>query len=242
MLRVKNLEKYQHYSKRRPPWIKLHRSVLDDYYFRRLPDAAKAHAMLIWLIASGCDNALHDDAQWLAEMVGANTPVDIDGLVSAGFLERYDSDKRKRGASKPKASRQQNGGTEGEGEGEGEGEKRQKLPLPAVAKSATSAEGEGASPAPRVTWLTPAEQVWEARYGPGSFDLGQAMRELAKLYRKGNGLTPDEIARRLAWYLENKGSETVLPPEQLARRHFTPSLRDFRLRHGAFDPSQEVEV
>lgn len=88
---------------------------------------------------------------------------------------------------------------------------------------------------PRVSWLTPIGAAWEARYDKGSFPYGQAAREFASLTAAGH--SPDEIARRLAWYLENRGSETVLPPDQLARRHFTPSLRDFRLRFGQFDPS-----
>ena len=50
---------------------------------------------------------------------------------------------------------------------------------------------------------------------------------------------PGEIAKRLAWYLANKGSESVLDREQLKRAHFKPNLNDFRLRFGAFDPSGE---
>ena len=88
---------------------------------------------------------------------------------------------------------------------------------------------------PKVTWLTPIGAAWEALYGVGSFPYPQAARELAPLQKAG--LTPEEIARRLGFYLANKGSETVLDPEALKRRHFTPSLKDFRQRHGQFDPS-----
>jgi hypothetical protein len=252
MLRVKNLEKFQHYRNRRPPWIKLHRSTLEDYHFRHLPDTAKAHLMLIWVVASGCDNALHDDAQWLTALTGATTPIDIDGLVSAGFIERYEEPKRKRRASNAQAARKQNGVTEGEGEGEGETEKKL---LARVSANDADIEPKGTgevTPADRPvkgksgkvveTWLTPAQRAWESANGIGSFDIGQAMRELAPLYAKGAGLPPDEIARRLAWYLENRGSESVLPPEHLARKHFTPNLRDFRLRHGKFDPSAPSEA
>lgn len=107
MLRVKNLEKFQHYGNRTPPWIKLHRSILTDYHFRRLSDDAKAHLMLLWVVASGCENAMHDDPDWLQGVIGARTPLDIDALVSAGFIERYDADERKRHASKPLARRKQ---------------------------------------------------------------------------------------------------------------------------------------
>ena len=33
ILRILNWEKFQHYKVRRPPWIKLHHSLLDDYAF-----------------------------------------------------------------------------------------------------------------------------------------------------------------------------------------------------------------
>jgi hypothetical protein len=38
-LRVKNWAEFQHYRSRRPPWIKLHRGLLDDYAWHRLPEA-----------------------------------------------------------------------------------------------------------------------------------------------------------------------------------------------------------
>lgn len=88
-LRVKGWEKFQHYKDRRPPWIKLYNEVLDDYDFGRLPDASKWHLIAIWLLASRTDNAIPDDERWLARMIGAHEPVDIQSLVSAGFVERY---------------------------------------------------------------------------------------------------------------------------------------------------------
>lgn len=91
-LRVVNLEKYQHYKERRPPWVKLHRTVFSDYAFSRLQDASKSHLMLIWLLASEYENKLPHDAEWLGRKIDANAPVNIDELVSAGFLEAYDDD------------------------------------------------------------------------------------------------------------------------------------------------------
>lgn len=48
----KNWSKFQHYKKRDPIWIKLHRSLLNNYEFMRLPIASKALAPLLWLLAS----------------------------------------------------------------------------------------------------------------------------------------------------------------------------------------------
>ncbi len=48
----KNWDKFQHYKDRNPPWIKLHRDLLIDKEFMRLPLASKAIAPMLWLLAS----------------------------------------------------------------------------------------------------------------------------------------------------------------------------------------------
>ncbi len=51
-IRPHNWSKFQHYKLRRPPWIKLHRELLDDFHFHALPIASKALAPMLWLLAS----------------------------------------------------------------------------------------------------------------------------------------------------------------------------------------------
>lgn len=51
-IRPKNWESFQHYKNRCPPWVKLHKTLLDDYEFTCLPLASKALAPLLWLLAS----------------------------------------------------------------------------------------------------------------------------------------------------------------------------------------------
>lgn len=87
--KVVNYEKYQHYKDRCPPWVKLHASVLEDFDFGCLPDASKAHAMLIWVLASRHVNKLPFHAGWVAQQIQALEKVDLDGLLSAGFIEMY---------------------------------------------------------------------------------------------------------------------------------------------------------
>ena len=48
----KNWSNHQHYKNRLPPWIKLHRELLNDRSFMCLPLASKAIAPLLWLLAS----------------------------------------------------------------------------------------------------------------------------------------------------------------------------------------------
>jgi hypothetical protein len=42
----------QHYKDRAPPWIKLHKKLLDNYEFQSLPVASRALAPMLWLLAS----------------------------------------------------------------------------------------------------------------------------------------------------------------------------------------------
>jgi len=48
----KNWATFQHYKNRSPAWIKLHRGLLDDFAYSRLPVASRALAPMLWLLAS----------------------------------------------------------------------------------------------------------------------------------------------------------------------------------------------
>ena len=85
-LRVKNWDQFQHYKQRCPPWIKLHREILNDYAFTSLPDVTKAHLLLIWALAAGTDGLVPYDARFIASRIAASDPVDLDAIVAAGFL------------------------------------------------------------------------------------------------------------------------------------------------------------
>lgn len=52
LLQPKNWVHFQHYKDRCPPWIKLHRDLLNDRDFICLPLASKALAPMMWLLAS----------------------------------------------------------------------------------------------------------------------------------------------------------------------------------------------
>lgn len=85
-LRVKNWQEFQHYSDRNPPWIKLHRSILDDYEFGRLPDASKAHLIMIWVLASQCGGRVPEDPKFLQAKLGLDKQPDLQSLLDQGFL------------------------------------------------------------------------------------------------------------------------------------------------------------
>jgi len=89
---VKNMEKFQHYTDRTPPWIKLYNDVLEDYDFATLPDASKIHLIMIWLLASRSENKVVDDPDWIARKINATEPVNLELLKESGFIVEYDSD------------------------------------------------------------------------------------------------------------------------------------------------------
>ncbi len=112
---VVNFERFQHYKDRNPPWIKLHAALLDDYEFGRLQDASKMHLVGIWILASKTDNHVPADPEWITKRIGARTKVDLEVLISAGFLVRL------RRASDALADGKQSARLEEESRGETEG-------------------------------------------------------------------------------------------------------------------------
>lgn len=85
--KVKNLDKFQHYKNRCPPWIKLHRSIMEDYEFSCLQDASKLHLILIWLLASQVDNKIPCDEKWIKKKLDIAGNVNLKPLFDNGFIE-----------------------------------------------------------------------------------------------------------------------------------------------------------
>lgn len=94
-IRIKNWNTYQHYKHRRPPWIKLHTSLLEDYEFECLQDASKLQLIAIWLVASRSkdihadgDPLLPDDEDYITKKAGLKQKVDLQPLIDSGFIIR----------------------------------------------------------------------------------------------------------------------------------------------------------
>lgn len=89
-LTPKNWDNFQHYKHRSPPWIKLHKNLLDDMQYQRLPVASKAIAPMLWLLASESnDGVIHKTPEEIAfrlrmtekEVISAIKP-----LIDNGFF------------------------------------------------------------------------------------------------------------------------------------------------------------
>jgi len=86
----KNWVKFQHYKDRNPPWIKLHRDLLIDKEFMRLPLASKALAPLLWLLASesveGVFDADLDELEFRLRISQKELTEGIKPLIANGFF------------------------------------------------------------------------------------------------------------------------------------------------------------
>lgn len=87
--RIRDLDQYQHYKNRSPPWVKLHGAQLEDYEFQQLPDATRFHALALTYMASKSGNKIPNDPVWVAGRIGAHEPVDLARLFECGFLEEW---------------------------------------------------------------------------------------------------------------------------------------------------------
>jgi hypothetical protein len=89
-LKPKNWDKFQHYKDRCPPWIKLHRDLLNDKEFMRLPLASKALAPLLWLLASeskdGCFQADSDELEFRLRIASKDIDAGLKPLIDKGFF------------------------------------------------------------------------------------------------------------------------------------------------------------
>lgn len=59
-LAPKGWASFQHYKDRNPPWIRLHKTLLDNYEFQQLPVASRALAPMLWLLASDSKDGVFD--------------------------------------------------------------------------------------------------------------------------------------------------------------------------------------
>ena len=86
----KNWRQFQHYGNRRPPWIKLHRELLDDREFMCLPLASKALAPMLWLLASesktGEFNAKVEDLAFRLRLTEKEVMDGLTPLINKGFF------------------------------------------------------------------------------------------------------------------------------------------------------------
>lgn len=83
---VKNWKRYQHYTKRKPPWIKLYRDLLRDREFSALPDACKWHSVGLLLLAAYHENKIPYDVPYIRREINAKSRIDFTRIFDSGLL------------------------------------------------------------------------------------------------------------------------------------------------------------
>lgn len=91
----KNWDNFQHYKHRSPPWIKLHRNLLDDMHYQRLPIASKALAPMLWLLASESNSGViektTEEIAFRLRMLEKDVINAIKPLIDNGFFSDADN-------------------------------------------------------------------------------------------------------------------------------------------------------
>jgi hypothetical protein len=104
-LTPKDWTDFQHYKDRSPIWIKLHRKLLDNYDFSRLPVASRALAPMLWLLAAeyegGIITATLAEIAFRLRMTEGEVGEALNPLLEAKF---FTSDSKPLAKRKPKAS------------------------------------------------------------------------------------------------------------------------------------------
>jgi hypothetical protein len=94
-LTPKNWSNFQHYKHRSPPWIKLHKNLLDDMDYQRLPIASKALAPMLWLLASESNSGVIDktteEIAFRLRMSEKDILTAIKPLIDNGFFTTADN-------------------------------------------------------------------------------------------------------------------------------------------------------
>lgn len=142
-----NWAELQHYKDRSPPWIKLHKKLLDNYEFQSLPVASRALAPMLWLLASEHENGVIDASpqklSFRLRMTESSAKDALKPLIENGFFSAVPN------ASKALAETE--GGAIPETEAERETEKRQRP----------------ARKCPSDFTLTPEMREWATKEAPG---------------------------------------------------------------------------
>lgn len=94
MYKIKEWSSFQSYKDRSPPWIRLHKKLLDDYTFQRMSVEARALLPMLWLIASedkdpvsGMLRMSYEEISFRLRQDAKKTKTTLHEIVESGFIE-----------------------------------------------------------------------------------------------------------------------------------------------------------
>lgn len=90
--RIEKWEKYQHYAKARPRWVKVYTTINDmDTDWRCLDDATIGQLIRMVAYAANNENTLPFDGELLKELLGCDRDIDLELLCKSNIIKAYDS-------------------------------------------------------------------------------------------------------------------------------------------------------
>ena len=94
-IRIIDWDKFQHYKKRNPPWIKLHVSLLDNDAFECLHNDSKVLLICLYLFAARKGNGdIPANVEYLQRKLPLGKKIKLQPLMDAGFIECYQDDSK----------------------------------------------------------------------------------------------------------------------------------------------------
>lgn len=92
-LKIRNWDKWQTYRKDRgrPPWIKVHRRLMQDPNWVELTDAQRGQLVVMWMLAADRDGVIPASPATLRKLGGMDSDPDISVFVRSGFIEPIES-------------------------------------------------------------------------------------------------------------------------------------------------------
>jgi hypothetical protein len=112
-LEIPNWRKYQHYGKRRPPWVKMYRDLLRDREFSELPDACRWHWVGLALLAAYHENRIPYDVTYIRREINAKSNIDFTRLFASGMLAICKQDARASTETETETETETYGGSNG---------------------------------------------------------------------------------------------------------------------------------
>lgn len=86
ILRISKWHDFQHYSDRRPIWIKVYTELLMNDKWCHLSDESRAHIVGLWLLASFYDGEIPFRPDWIARQISAKRAINWMELVESQFV------------------------------------------------------------------------------------------------------------------------------------------------------------
>ena len=96
MLIVNKWSSLQSYKDRKPPWIRLHKSLLDNFDFHMMSKNARSLLPMLWLLASEDDDPTsgiikynNDEISFRLRMTKKDVLDGIKECIASGFIQQY---------------------------------------------------------------------------------------------------------------------------------------------------------